>query len=207
MRKFKPRRPRALPFRLLVIVAGALMLIAALAPRANADLIAYFNFEGPADPGFPVDMTSNPPGAVITQLQTNYIGLFMGAGPGLPLNVAPGDVEPNITSMGLRSTLLFDPAHFDIPLVTSQGFFQNMTVTFATARNVDGFSFVQLFYSTTGPGGTFIPVGAPTALQLGVLQLVTLPVPVGANNAPITGPATAIHRGQFSQYSSPDRRR
>ena len=78
MRKFKPRRPRALPFRLLVIVAGAFALLAAFAPRANAALITYFNFEGPATQGFPVDMTSNPPGAVITQLQTNYIGLFMG---------------------------------------------------------------------------------------------------------------------------------
>ena len=86
--------------------------------------------------------------------------------------------------MGLRSTLLFDPAHFDIPLFTSQGFFQNMTVTFATARNVDGFSFVQLFYSTNG-GTNFTAVGAPTALQLGVLQLVTLPVPALANNAPL----------------------
>ena len=184
MRKFKRFPPRTLRFRSLLILAGAFALLAAFAPCANAALIAYFNFEGPADPPFPVDMTSNPPGAVITQLQTNYIGLFMGAGPGLPLNVAPGDVEPNNTSMGLRSTSLFDPAVFNIPLFTSQGFFQNMTVTFATARNVDGFSFVQLFYSTNG-GGSFTAVGVPTALQLGVLQLVTLAVPAAANNAPL----------------------
>ena len=45
MRKFKTCRPRTLPFRLLLIVAGALLLMAAFAPRANADVIAYYNFE------------------------------------------------------------------------------------------------------------------------------------------------------------------
>ena len=38
MRKFKTCSPRSLPFRLLVIVAGALLLLAAFAPRANADV-------------------------------------------------------------------------------------------------------------------------------------------------------------------------
>ena len=53
MRKFKTCRPRTLPFRLLLVVAGALLLLAAFAPSAKADLIAYFNFEGPRDATLP----------------------------------------------------------------------------------------------------------------------------------------------------------
>ena len=56
MGKLKTRHPRSLPSRLILIVAGALMLIAAFAPRANAQLIAYFNFEGPPTPPFPVNL-------------------------------------------------------------------------------------------------------------------------------------------------------
>ena len=50
MRKFKTCSRRSLPFRLLVILAGALLLLAAFAPRANADCpacIRYYDFEGP----------------------------------------------------------------------------------------------------------------------------------------------------------------
>ena len=44
MRKFKRHQPRSLRFRLLLVVAGALLLMAAVAPRANASaVIAYFN--------------------------------------------------------------------------------------------------------------------------------------------------------------------
>ena len=65
MGKLKTRHPRSLPSRLILIVAGALMLIAAFAPRANAQLIAYFNFEGPPTPPYPVNMMSDvPPGFV-----------------------------------------------------------------------------------------------------------------------------------------------
>ena len=69
MRKFKTRRP----FRLLFVLAGALMLLAAFTPRANADLIAYFNFEGPPTPPYPVNLQSKvPPGFFLTTMTTNY---------------------------------------------------------------------------------------------------------------------------------------
>ena len=103
MGKLKTRHPRSLPSRLILIVAGALMLIAAFAPRANAQLIAYFNFEGPPTPPFPVNLWSQvPPGAVNTTIVTNYNPNNMSAEPGLPLNVAPGDPDPNLVAMGLR---------------------------------------------------------------------------------------------------------
>src|SRR6266513_3189945 len=103
MRKLKTRHPRSLPSRLVLIVAGALMLIAVFAPRANAQLIAYFNFEGPPTPPYPVNMMSDvPPGFVSTTLISNYSTANISAGPGIPLNVAPVAVDPYLTSLGLR---------------------------------------------------------------------------------------------------------
>ena len=183
MRTFKTHRKRALPFRLLLLAAGALMLMGALAPRANASLIAYFNFEDSTNGGAP-DFTSDvPPGAFSTTITTNYVaGNMDSLSPGLALNVAPGDLDPNLLALNLRRSSLNNGAHFDIPLNTAQGFFQNMTVTFATQGNGNGFHNVQLFYSTNG-GGTFI--AGPSVVLTTALQLVTLAVPVGANNSPL----------------------
>ena len=191
MGKLKTRHPRSLPSRLILIVAGALMLIAAFAPRANAQLIAYFNFEGPPTPPYPVNMMSDvPPGFVSTTLITNYTTAHISAGPGIPLNVAPGDVDPNLTSLGLRRSSLNNGRDFDIQLFSAQGFFQNMTLSFATNGNGNGFTSVQLSYSTNG-GATF--TAGPIALLTQAPQIVSLAVPVAANNAPLL-----VLRLQFS---------
>jgi hypothetical protein len=103
---------------------------------------------------------------------------------GLPSNVAPGDPDPNLVSMGLHRTAGNSPANFDIPLPSAQSFFQNMTVTFAASSGGNGnpFTTVTLFYSTNGIGGPF--TAGPSVTLTGSPQLVTLAVPVGANNAP-----------------------
>ena len=44
MRKFKRRQRHSLPFGLFLAVVGALLLPAALAPRANAGPADYWNF-------------------------------------------------------------------------------------------------------------------------------------------------------------------
>ncbi len=55
-------------FRLLLIVAGALLLMAALAPSANAQsLIAYYNFEDGVRGG-PPDYTAEPIAFVQTSM-------------------------------------------------------------------------------------------------------------------------------------------
>ena len=184
MRKVRTRHPRSLPSRSILIVACALMLIAAFAPRAKAQqLITYFNFEGPPTPPYPVNMMSDvPPGFVSTTLITNYTTADISAGPGIPLNVAPGDMDPNITSLGLRRSSLNNGRDFDIQLFSAQGFFQNMTLSFATNGNGNGFTSVQLSYSTNG-GATF--TAGPSALLTQQPQIVSLAVPVGANNAPL----------------------
>ena len=155
MRKFKTRRPRALPFRLLLVFAGALMLMAAFGPSAKADLIAYFNFEGPPTPPYPVNLQSQvPPGFFLTTMTTNYNPADMSAQPGVALNVPPGDPDPNAIGLGLSRSAPNSPANFDIPLFTAQGFFQNMSISFAINVTGNGFTTAALWYSTNG-GGTF----------------------------------------------------
>ena len=78
-----------------------------------------------------------------------------------------------------------DPANFDIPLVTAQGFFQNMSISFAVNVAGNGFTTVALWYSTNGgvtftqaPGQTFnLPPSGTT--------VVSFSVPAAANNAPL----------------------
>jgi hypothetical protein len=174
----------------LLILAGALMLLAASAPRANASLIAYYNFEGAATPPFPVNLDSDAPAFFSSG---NDLILSNGAGgsyptgntlatPGLPLNVAPGDPDPNLTSLGIRRSGTSNLA-IDIPLFSSQGFFETMTVSFALSVAGNGYSFVQLFYSIDR-GGTFTAVGVPTPILTGGERVLSFAVPAAANNQP-----------------------
>jgi hypothetical protein len=187
MRKFKTRRPRALTFRsLLVAVSAVLLLMAAFGPSAKADLIAYFNFEGPPTPPYPVNLQSQvPPGFLLTTMTTNYNPANMSAVPGIALNVPPGDPDPNATALGLRASALNSPANFDIPLFTAQGLFQNMSISFAVNVSGNGFTTVALLYSTNG-GGTFTQAPGQTFnLPNSGTFVVSFSVPAAANNAPL----------------------
>jgi hypothetical protein len=207
MPKFERRSPRALAFRSLLILAGALMMLAAFAPRANADLIVYFNFEDAGAIGNPPDFTSefDQGLGVNSTITTNYAANGMDTGAGLPLNVAAGDTDANNFALRLRRTASNNGAHFDIPLFTSMGFFSNMTLTFAYNTNGNGFTTVTLVYSTDF-GATFTTTtGAPTQtlINAGTNQLGTIAVPAGANGAPglvirlvFTGGASNGNNGQ-----------
>ncbi|HEY5991277.1 MAG TPA: hypothetical protein VIU10_01750 [Candidatus Udaeobacter sp.] len=185
MRKFKRLPLHRFRFRSLLMVAGASLLLAAFAPRANADLIAYFNFEGTPTPGYPVNLDSQvPPGAVSTTISTNYTPGDTSAESGIPLNVAPGDPDPNLTGLGLHASALNDPADFDIPLFSPTGVFQNMTVSFAVNVAGNGFSAVTLWYSIDG-GVNFINSGNFVMLPNSGALIVSLAVPAAANNAPL----------------------
>lgn len=187
MRKFKRFPPRTLQFRLLLIGASALMLIAALAPSAKADVIAYFNFED-ATIGNAPDFTSEADQGlgIATTITTNYNAADMTtiADFALGLNRLAADVDnpPNgLASLGLSRTAPNNGSNFDIPLFSPQGFFSNMTVTFATAGEGNGFSLVTLSFSTNG-GATFTAGPSVVLLQGMGPQLVSLPVPAAANN-------------------------
>src|SRR6516225_1613261 len=102
MRKFKRFPLRRLRVRSLLVLTGALILVGALAPTANADLIAYFNFEDSFNGG-PPDFTSdvvgapdfNPGGGVVlTTITTDYTsGEALANHPGTSLNRSAGDID------------------------------------------------------------------------------------------------------------------
>src|SRR5205809_632360 len=115
-------RRRCRTFRsLLVAAAGALMLTAALVPRANATLIVYFNFEDVATPTL---NTFDPVADTIAAdgfggIQNSTLGLFSSSGGSYEanrfgsddalaiagLNRAAGDTDTtNNQALGLRDT-------------------------------------------------------------------------------------------------------
>ena len=186
MPKFKRFPPRVLRFRSLFIVTGALMLLAAFAPRANADLVAYYNFEGPDTAPYPVNLQSHPPAffssgnnLILTYPPANTIQV----NPGLPQNLFPGDPAPNLTALGLSRSLGNSPAPFDIPLFSAQGFFQNMTLSFAVNSQGNGFTIANLYFSTNG-GASFTLFFTQPIPNSGTI-IVSSPVPAAANNAPL----------------------
>jgi len=165
----RQRRMRSRTFRsLLIAVAGVLLLMAALAPRANAALIAYFNFEGPPTAPYPVNLMSQvPPGfATTTLILTDENGNPYPVGntfarAGIPMNVAAGDPDANLTALGTHHDAGAD-LNVDIPL-PSAGVFDVTSVSFAYAANGNGYEFVQLKFSTDG-GLTFTNIGGIVAL-------------------------------------------
>jgi CSLREA domain-containing protein len=179
---------RALPFRLFLTLAGALLLMVAFAPRANADLIAYYNFEGAATLPFPVNATSHAPAFFdgsdpqhsSTLVATNLSSADMSAEAGLPLN----QTGSNTSGLGFHKTASHSPADLDMPLSSAHGF-QDMTLSFAISNSGNGYSLVKFSYSTNG-GGLFTQFGPAggvlIATSLG--QVISQSVPAAANNAP-----------------------
>ena len=131
MRKFKRRQPRGLPFRLLVILAGALLLLAAFAPCANAQgLLRFYDFEGPAEPPYPVSLGSHAPALetgpfTSLNLETGTDGVPYPAGrttaevPGLNLNLPPG-AAPNLVCLGIHRAGLGD-LNMEMPFLSAVG--------------------------------------------------------------------------------------
>jgi hypothetical protein len=198
MRKFMRFPPPNLRFRLLLVLTGGLILVGALAPTAKADLIVYFNFEDSFNRG-PPDLTSdvvgapdfNPGGGVVlTTMTTDYnSGETRADHPGTALNRSAGDIDiPRNGSPGLDASLTDvgnnNNRHFDFNVLSSGGFYQNMTLSFAvkTRTDIGGFTDVTVQYSING-GGTWTTFGT-AALVTNVPTLESFSVPAAANNAP-----------------------
>jgi len=187
MRKFKKFWPvRSRTFRSLVVVAGALLLMAALVPRANADVLVYFNFEDAVLGGAP-DFTSdvvgapdfNPGGGLVLTTITTSATVFA-AVDGFLENRTAGDIDtadPGL-AVGFRTTPVDNGSYVQFALDAT--FFQNMSLSFAIDTAGNGFDSVTLSYSIDG-GTTFIINGSQPILTAGV-QIITFVVPPGADN-------------------------
>ena len=112
MRKFTGRQPHSLPFGLLLAVVGALLLPAALAPRANAEVDANFSWVGGTAAGWNSpgnwSPSGGPPGPGDTAL---FDGLFINQ-PFLTTGVTVGTVHmtdgvvQNVTLSGNAGAVL-----------------------------------------------------------------------------------------------------
>jgi hypothetical protein len=195
MRKFKTCSPRSLPFRLLVIFAGALLLLAAFASSANADCpacIRFYDFDGiPPTAPYEVNLGSHAPAleqglAFQAFLNTGTdptlaaTGIFPDlsetAEAGLPLNVPPG-AQANLNSLGIHRSGR-DQLYIDMPMFSNVGIYDVTSVSFAIAANGNGYAFVSLLYSTNG-GATFTQIGATQAIPNGPGTILTFTIPSG----------------------------
>jgi hypothetical protein len=209
MRKTKRFRPRALPFRFLLILAGAVLLLAAFAPRANADCpscIRYYNFEGTPTAPYPVNLDSHIPAfevgpgfRMFLNTGTNPLLAATGAypaanttpAPGL-IHVAPGDPNPNLTSLGITRSGQHQ-LYMDIPMFSAVGIYNVTSVSFAIGGNGNGYSFASLLFSVNG-GTSFVQIGATQAIPSGPGTVLTFAVPL---NTTINKP-TLIMRIAFT---------
>jgi hypothetical protein len=186
---------RKFTFRLLLILAGALMLLAAFAPRANADCpacIRYYNFEGDPTAPYPVNLDSHAPAFEVgagfrafLNTGTDPTMAATGAFPtgsttaeaGIPLNVAPGDPDPNLTSLGLHRSGR-NQLYIDIPMFSGLGIYDVTSVSFAVGANGNGYAFVSLLFSING-GATFTQVGATQLVPNGPGTILSFALPAG----------------------------
>jgi hypothetical protein len=181
---------------LLLILTGAALLTAAWAPTAKADLIVYFNFEDSFNgkpPDFTSDVTGAPDfnpggGVVLTTITTDYNSSEMEANhPGPGINRSPGDIDvPPFTpdlDVALTDAGNNNNRHFDFDVFSSQGFYQDMTLSFAVKSIAGGFNSVTVQYSING-GDTWTTFGTAAIPTNGTPQLKSFAVPAGANNAP-----------------------
>jgi len=191
MRQFKRHRL----FGSLLILAGAFLLLAAFAPRANADCpgcIRYYNFEGTPTAPYPVNLASHVPAFEVglgfraflntgTDPTMAATGIFpvgsTSAEAGLPVNVAIGDPGPNLTSLGLHRSGR-DQLYIDMPFFSAVGVYDITSVSFAIGANGNGYAFVSLLISTNG-GGMFTQIGATQAIPNGPGSPLTFTLPAG----------------------------
>jgi hypothetical protein len=187
MRKFKRRQPRGLPFRLLVILAGALLLLAAFAPCANAQgLLRFYDFDGiPPTPPYPVNLDSHKPALeqgpafVLTLTNTNgdpFPFPRTSAEVGLNLNVPPG-AGANLNSLGIHRSGVSN-LNINMPFFSATGIYDVTSISFAVAANGNGYANVQLNISRNG-GTTFTTLSGPIAVPNGPGTILSFTVPSG----------------------------
>jgi hypothetical protein len=183
MRKFKTCSSRSLPFRLLMIVAGALMLLAAFAPSANADCPACIRFYDFEAPGGIVTPGSHPP--ALEQGDTPPFTILYQNNDGTPYTVAnlsaesdptvgntnlPAGANPNVVSLGIHRS---GQANLNLVMTFTSptGVYDIQSVSFASRGSGNGFQNVQLQASLDG-GLTWTDLSVVTPIPTAVTTIV-----------------------------------
>ncbi len=171
---------RSRPFRsLLFAVAGALILTGFIVPRANAVLVTYFNFED-STLGAAFDPNSDqPPGAQSSTLTVAFAGAAPISVGGIALNVAPGDLDPNLLGMGFHDT---KAGTADITFSVSTLSLTNFALSFAVRDVGNGFTLATGSYSLDGVTFTTTGVSGPVAIASTSSAVVTFTFPTAVDN-------------------------
>ena len=207
MRKLNKSWPvRSRIFRSLLVVAGVLLLTAALAPKANAqNVLVYFNFEdatigGPYDPAADVQgpPDNNPGGGLVpSTIIDNFAAGHTAAVAGTLMNRTTGDIDTNNPGLALgMNTTVADNFKF-LQFGFNATAFSNMSLSFAVNSAGNGFNSVELSYSLNG-GGSFTVVGSlaiPSGGGFNILTFANLP-------SAIDGQPSVILRLTFSGGTS-----
>ena len=186
MRKFKTPRSRALRFRSLLFVAALLLFTAAIAPKANATVLIYFNFEdavlgGPFDPqsdDIP-PLGDNPGGGVQHSTLTTTFATTAAVA-GTLINRTAGDIDianPSL-AIGMRTTASDNGGY--IQFGVNATLFSNMSLSFAANTAGNGFNNVAFSYSTDG-GANFTGAGSHAIASGGGFQIITFAVPASVD--------------------------
>jgi hypothetical protein len=167
-------------------IAGAILTVGALVPKADAELVAYFNFED-TTLGDPITTTnSQAPAAQFSVLTVSAPGTTMPTSvPGIPLNVAPGDPDANLHALGFTFTPNVAPSA-DLTFQVNTLGCTNLSLSFAINNNGNGFSTANFQYSFTGLPNSFITDGSVLLPPPpGGNQIVTFNYSAAVNNQPV----------------------
>ena len=178
MRKFNICSRRSLPFRLLVILAGAFLLLAAFAPCVKADCpacIRFYDFEGPVGPSGVVGQGSHPPAIEQGNLApfnvlfqndngSNYTVGNLSAEVNNPIGLLnlPVGANPNVVSLGLHSSGV---AHLNLVMnfPSAAGIYDIQSVSFASRGSGNGFQQVTLQFRA-GTAGAWTDLSVVTTI-------------------------------------------
>jgi hypothetical protein len=152
--------------------AAVLLLLAAFAPRANAEVQVYFNFEdgtlgsNPQDPGI-VDTLSdtkgppdnNPGGGVQGPIMLDINSNNFKDSTGLTLNRTAGDIDTAVPGQALTLLRTANNQGGGVCFVANTTFITNLSLSFAIDNSGNGYTNVDLTIngtSTTGGVGQTI---------------------------------------------------
>jgi len=184
MRKIKTRSPRSLAFRLFLVLAGALLLLAAFAPRANADCpacIRFYDFEGEPQPIVnrgshvpAIEQGDVPPFALLFQNNdgTPYsiLNLSAESAPVVGNTNLPAGANPNVVTLGVHRS---GTANLNIVMTfpSVAGIYDIQSVSFASRGSGNGFQNVQLQASLDG-GASWVNMSVVTPISTAVTTIV-----------------------------------
>ena len=183
MRKFRTCSRRSLAFRLLVILAGAFLLLAAFAPCANADCPACIRFYDMEGAGVVVGQGSHQP--AIEQGDVPPFAFLLQNDDGTPYSLAnlsaenaptvgatnfPAGAQPNVVSLGVHRS---GQGHMDIVMSfpSVAGIYDIQSVSFASRGSGNGFQNVQLQANLNGAGWVNLSAITPIPTSIGTIVL------------------------------------